>query len=117
MIRKLKDGRYRLYSRKKNPKTGKRAAWPRRSATAVTLRQAVCRTQAHLPSRDPIKMARKQNYGFDKRRKEQERKAKKDAKETERRQRRDERSAEVPVDPSPATGTSAETPLPPDEEL
>jgi len=23
MIRKLKDGRYRLYSRKKNPKTGK----------------------------------------------------------------------------------------------
>jgi hypothetical protein len=24
MIRKLKDGRYRLYSRKENPKTGKR---------------------------------------------------------------------------------------------
>lgn len=24
MIRKLSDGRYRLYSRKKNPKTGKR---------------------------------------------------------------------------------------------
>ena len=24
MIRKLKDDRYRLYSRKKNPKTGKR---------------------------------------------------------------------------------------------
>jgi hypothetical protein len=24
MIRKLKDGHYRLYSRKKNPKTGKR---------------------------------------------------------------------------------------------
>ena len=24
MIRKLKDGRYRLYSLKKNPKTGKR---------------------------------------------------------------------------------------------
>jgi len=24
MIRKLKDGRYRLYSQKKNPKTGKR---------------------------------------------------------------------------------------------
>ena len=24
MIRKLKDGRYRLYSRKPNPKTGKR---------------------------------------------------------------------------------------------
>jgi hypothetical protein len=24
VIRKLKDGRYRLYSRKKNPRTGKR---------------------------------------------------------------------------------------------
>jgi hypothetical protein len=24
MIRRLKDGRYRLYSRKKNPRTGKR---------------------------------------------------------------------------------------------
>ena len=24
MIRRLKDGQYRLYSRKKNPKTGKR---------------------------------------------------------------------------------------------
>ena len=24
MIRKLKDGRFRLYSRKKNPKTGRR---------------------------------------------------------------------------------------------
>ena len=24
MIRKLRDGQYRLYSRKKNPKTGKR---------------------------------------------------------------------------------------------
>ena len=24
MIRKLKDGQYRLYSRKKNPKTGRR---------------------------------------------------------------------------------------------
>jgi hypothetical protein len=24
MIRKLKEGRYRLYSRKKNPRTGKR---------------------------------------------------------------------------------------------
>jgi len=24
MIRKLRDGRYRLYSRKKNPKTGRR---------------------------------------------------------------------------------------------
>jgi len=35
MIRKLKDGRYRLYSRKKNPKTGK----PRNMGTFKT-RQA-----------------------------------------------------------------------------
>ena len=35
MIRKLKDGRYRLYSRKKNPKTGK----PRNLGTFKT-RQA-----------------------------------------------------------------------------
>ena len=35
MIRKLKDGRYRLYSRKKNPKTGKRrnlGTFPTRAA-------------------------------------------------------------------------------------
>lgn len=35
MIRKLEDGRYRLYSRKKNPKTGKRrnlGTFPSRAA-------------------------------------------------------------------------------------
>jgi hypothetical protein len=44
-------------------------------------------------------MARKQNYGFDKRRKEQDRKAKKDAKAAEKRLRRDEQAAQLPVDP------------------
>jgi hypothetical protein len=62
-------------------------------------------------------MARKQNYGFDKRRREQDRKAKKIAKATERRQRRDERSSQVPVDPlAPSEAPGPETPaLPPDE--
>ena len=35
VIRKLRDGRYRLYSRKKNPKTGKRrnlGTFPTRTA-------------------------------------------------------------------------------------
>jgi hypothetical protein len=36
MIRKLKSGKYRLYSRKKNPKTGKR----RNLGTFDTLEQA-----------------------------------------------------------------------------
>ena len=46
-------------------------------------------------------MARKPNYDFEKRRKEQERKAKKDAKRAERLERRDEASSEdapVPAD-------------------
>jgi hypothetical protein len=41
-------------------------------------------------------MPRKPNYGFDKRRKEQDRKAKKDAKRLERQQRRDAEGPEVP---------------------
>jgi hypothetical protein len=36
MIRKLKSGKYRLYSRKKNPKTGRR----RNLGTFDTLQQA-----------------------------------------------------------------------------
>lgn len=43
MIRKLKDGRYRLYSMKKNPKTGKRrnlGTFPTREA-AVKHERAV----------------------------------------------------------------------------
>jgi hypothetical protein len=52
-------------------------------------------------------MARKPNYDFDKRRKEQDRKAKKDAKRADRQQRRDERQAE---------DASAPEPLPPGEE-
>jgi hypothetical protein len=48
-------------------------------------------------------MARKPNYDFEKRRKEQERKARKEAKRADRRQRRDDlRTAEdVPAEPAP----------------
>lgn len=49
-------------------------------------------------------MAKKPNYGFDKRRKEQERKAKKDAKAAERRARRDERSPQETADTPVADG-------------
>jgi hypothetical protein len=48
-------------------------------------------------------MVRKPNYDFDKRRKEQDRKAKKDAKRSERQQRRDERQAEDAATPAPET--------------
>ena len=42
MIRKLKDGRYRLYSLHKNPKTGKR----RNLGTFDTLEEALARERA-----------------------------------------------------------------------
>ena len=42
MIRKLKSGEYRLYSRKKNPKTGKR----RNLGTFATLSKAKAHEQA-----------------------------------------------------------------------
>jgi hypothetical protein len=45
-------------------------------------------------------VARKPNYGFEKRKKEQDRKAKKDAKREDRRQRRQERQAEDTGEPS-----------------
>jgi hypothetical protein len=55
-------------------------------------------------------MPRKPNYDFDKRRKEQERKTKKDNKRAERQQRRDERRVEdAPVAEVP----DEESPLPP----
>ena len=38
MIRKLKDGRYRLYSRKVNPKTGKRRNLGTFSSKAAALK-------------------------------------------------------------------------------
>ena len=50
-------------------------------------------------------MARKPNYDFEKRRKEQDRKAKKDAKLADRQRRRDERGGgeegDVPADSQP----------------
>ena len=62
-------------------------------------------------------MARKPNYDFEKRRKEQDRKAKKDAKLADRQRRRDERGTDeeggVPSEPqadgaeSPADGEPA----------
>ncbi len=45
-------------------------------------------------------MARKPNYGFEKRKKEQDRKAKKDAKREDRRKRREDRQPEQ-GEPSP----------------
>jgi hypothetical protein len=50
------------------------------------------------------RMARKPNYDFEKRRKEQDRMARTDAKRAERQQRRDQRQAEeapAPTDPAP----------------
>lgn len=38
MIRKLKEGRYRLYSRKKNPKTGRRRNLGTFSSRAAALK-------------------------------------------------------------------------------
>jgi hypothetical protein len=56
-------------------------------------------------------LARKPNYGFDKRKKEQDRKAKKDAKREERRQRREEEPA---ADPN---AVALQTDLPERDEL
>jgi hypothetical protein len=62
-------------------------------------------------------MPRKTNYGFDKRRKEQDRKAKKDAKKLDRQRRREQESGPEPAtsqaDGADATGA---LPLPRNEE-
>ena len=60
-------------------------------------------------------MARKPNYDFERRKKEQERKAKKEAKREQRQQRRDERRDEgeeggVPPDADEAPAQPAEDP-------
>jgi hypothetical protein len=63
-------------------------------------------------------MARKPNYDFEKRRKEQDRKAKKDAKLADRQRRREERGneeeagtpADAPIDGEEGAGGSAPTP-------
>ena len=46
-------------------------------------------------------MAKKPNYGFEKRRKEQERQKKKDAKREERLQRNRDTAAQAPEEPAP----------------
>ena len=52
-------------------------------------------------------MARKPNYDFEKRRKEQDKKARKDIKRAERQQRRDERRGEnAPVPPESVPPTT-----------
>lgn len=59
-------------------------------------------------------MVRKPNYDFDKRRKELDRKAKKEAKRSDRQQRRDERQADDPSAPeSPALSDEQESVAPP----
>lgn len=60
-------------------------------------------------------MARKPNYDFEKRRKEMDRKAKKDAKRDEKLRRKEQGAAEesYPQD----TGTGEEAPADPDREL
>ena len=58
-------------------------------------------------------MARKPNYGFEKRKKEQDRRARKDAKREERRQRRIDREADDPTIPQP-TSTDGEVQSGPD---
>lgn len=63
------------------------------------------------PERRAVQLARKQNYGFDKRRKEQDRKAKKDAKALDRQQRRSERT-DLDVDPAAPGGTPGQDPQP-----
>jgi hypothetical protein len=55
-------------------------------------------------------MVRKPNYDQDKRRKEQERKAKKDAKRADRLQRREEQSADAPPEDIPQAD-GADVPL------
>ena len=61
-------------------------------------------------------MPRKPNYGFDKRRKEQDRKARKDAKKLDRQQRKEEDAANsVTPGADPADATRPVTPPPKDE--
>jgi len=59
-------------------------------------------------------MPRKPNYGFDKRRKEQDRKVRKDAKRAERQQRREQGAVDSDATPQ-ADGADATKPLSPDE--
>ena len=69
-------------------------------------RIGAAKRHTHSAYRD---LARKPNYDFEKRKKEQDRKAKKDAKREERQQRRDERRQEDEANaPTPPESTSGE---------
>jgi hypothetical protein len=62
-------------------------------------------------------MPRKPNYGLNKHRKEQDRKAKKDAKMLERQQRREQESAaNMTPDAEPTQGTDNSLPFPRNEQ-
>ena len=60
-------------------------------------------------------MARKPNYDFEKRRKEQDRKAKKDAKRADRQARRDERSPDGDAAGAAPPGDEGQSITPPEE--
>ena len=81
----------------------------RTSAIALVVTQAALTgAKSHMP--------RKPNYGFDKRRKEQDRKAKKDAKKLDRQQRRDEAAAKNIPPGAEGEGAEQSSPLPPDRD-
>ena len=58
-------------------------------------------------------MARKPNYGFEKRKKEMDRKAKKDAKREDRRRREEAKSEEAGTGPAPDENQSGDEPSSP----
>ena len=71
-------------------------------------------TLSRTTERSLHRMARRPNYDFEKRRKEQDRMARTEAKRAERQQRRDERQAEeAPPPPSPAPGEEQSGIVPP----
>jgi hypothetical protein len=78
---------------------------PHSTVPAATLRQDGLGRQyaRHHPTAEPLTLARKPNYSFEKRKKELDRKAKKDAKREDRRRRREEGQTEnvdAPVAPT-----------------
>jgi hypothetical protein len=79
---------------------------------------SACALVTHLGSYtgETSHMPRKPNYGFDKRRKEQERKAKKDAKKLDRQQRRDEAASTGGPADGGSDAAESSLPVPPDEE-
>jgi hypothetical protein len=67
-----------------------------------------------VPEEPTTYMPRKPNYGFDKRRKEQDRKAKKDAKVLDRQRRREEEASQGSGSEADGTEENAPSPSGPD---